>query len=256
MFQLQNVTGPAVFQSKLSDSDPANDYAYMSFTPSPGLTFSQIGNLQATYAFTTGNCGGGALRWSVQTAGGNLFIYYGAAPNFTDCNGPNNQSGVNMIGQPDPRYDTSQVGGTFYDTYAHALALIGNTQVTSVSLVLDAGWFNGDQILAAGTTATVNDNTQTWKSGAGVATTCTLPAATIEVGQNLVVATGDVNEVAVQNSLADNGNAFRVVDCKYQYVLSIPSLKGVGNYEVQIWINGVHVPTPASPGGLVKFDLK
>ena len=60
----------------------------------------------------------------------------------------------------------------------------------------------------------------------------------------------------MQSSLADDGNAFRVVDCKYQYILSIPSLQGTGTYEVQLWIDGVHVPTPASAGGQVKFDIK
>ena len=79
--------------------------------------------------------------------------------------------------------------------------------------------------------------------------TCDLPAATIEVGKGDPVVDGDVNEEPVQASLADDGNAFRVVDCKYQYILSIPSLTGPGTYEVQIWIDGVRVPTPASPGG-------
>jgi len=56
--------------------------------------------------------------------------------------------------------------------------------------------------------------------------------------------------------LADDGSAFRVVDCKYQYILSIPSLLGAGKYRVEILINNVSVPTPGSPGGMVTFDLK
>ncbi len=44
------------------------------------------------------------------------------------------------------------------------------------------------------------------------------------------------------------------MDCKYQYVLSIPSLSGAGTYRVEILINNVSVPT--SPNAQVKFDLK
>jgi hypothetical protein len=276
MFSLSSGTGSAVFQSIYSDQNfvippytgtgpcgfgtatvNANDCAYMSFSPSPSLTFSQITDLHATYNFATGDCHGGSLRWEIDTAQGNLFIYYGAGPNFTDCT-TSNQSGVNMIQQTDARFDTSQIaGGTFYDTYTHALSLIGNTQIQDAALVLDSGW-GGDQILTAGTTATVNDNTQTWNSGGTgiVAPTCNLPAATIQVGKTDPVADGQLNEEPVQSSLADSGNAFRVVDCKYQYILSIPSLASSGTYYVEIKIGGVRVPTPASPGGSVKFDLK
>jgi hypothetical protein len=90
------------------------------------------------------------------------------------------------------------------------------------------------------------------------APTCDLPPATIQVGKTDAVADGDINEAPVQASLAENDNAFRVVDCKYQYNLSIPSLQaqGAGTYWVQIKINGVTVPTPNSPEGKVKFDLK
>ena len=250
MFKLSSRTGPAVFQS--TSTQP---YSYMSFDPNPDLTFSQISDLHSTYSFASGNCHGGSLRWEIDTAQGNLFIYYGDAPNFTDCT-TSNQSGVNMIGQPDLRYDTSQIaGGTFYDTYAHALTLIGNVTIQDASLVLDGGW-GGDQVLNAGTTATVNDNPQTWNSGGsgGFAATCDLPAATIEVSKISPTPNGLINEEPVQNSLVSNGNAFRVIDCKYQYVLSIPSLDGAGRYDVEILIGGTPVATVPNPD--VRFDLK
>ena len=111
------------------------------------MTFNDIAELSAVYAFTDGNCHGGALRWQVRTdANHALFIYYGDSPNFTDCT-TNSQTGANMIGLQDLRYDTSQyTGGTFYDTYAHALELMGNLPITRVSLMLDGGW-GGDQRL-------------------------------------------------------------------------------------------------------------
>lgn len=256
MFKLEVGSGPAAFESIGSDTNPDNDFAFVSFTPSSPLLFSEITELSATYAFTSGNCHGGALRWSVRVSPTqSVFIYYGDLPNFTDCT-TNNQSGVNLISLTDLRYDTSQVGGTFYDDYAGALALVGNMPIIRASLVLDAGWA-GDQRLAAGTTATVNGNTYTWQSGGGAFTpTCDLPPATIEVDTSDPVVDGSLNEAAVQGSLADEGNAFRVVDCKYQYILSIPSLEGAGTYWVVIKIDDTVVPTPGSPGGKVKFDLK
>ena len=73
-----------------------------------------------------------------------LFIYHGDAPNFTESM-TNNQSGVNMVGLSDLRYDTSQnPGGNVLDTYAHALEVIDrDTPVTRVSLVLDGGMGRG-----------------------------------------------------------------------------------------------------------------
>jgi len=267
MFTLSSRVGPAAFESIYSDASTANDYAYVSFTPSPGITFNDITTLKTDYAFTLGDCHGGSLRWSVRTSPTqSVFIYYGAVPEFGNLgvNGctPSStlgasQSGTNMIGQPDLRYDTSQYpGGTFYDSYAHAQELVGTSPIIRASLVIDSGW-GGNQRLTISDT-TVNDNVYQFVSSAGGAytATCDLPPATIAVSKNDPVADGDINEAAVQASLADDGNAFRVVDCKYQYVLSIPSLQGSGTFEVQIWINGVHVPTPGSPGGKVKFDIK
>jgi hypothetical protein len=261
--------GPAAFESIWSDTNTANDFAYMSFTPAAPLTFNEITELKTTYQFTQGDCHGGSLRWQVRTDPTHaLFIYYGAYPQFGNggVNGCTptstlgvDQSNVNMIGLSDLRYDTSQYNGVFYNSYEGAKAVMGTLAITRASLVIDSGWQNapnGDQRLNVSNT-TVNGNVYQFVSSASgpFTATCNLPPATIEVSKNAVVASGDTNEVAVQGSLADDGNSFRVVDCKYQYVLSIPSLDGKGTYEVQIWINGVRVPTPSSPGGQVKFDI-
>jgi hypothetical protein len=86
------------------------------------------------------------------------------------------------------------------------------------------------------------------------APTCNLPAATIEVSKISPTASGLINEEPVQGSLASTGNAFRVVDCKYQYILSIPSLLGAGTYDIEILI-GV-TPVNTVPNAEVRFDLK
>jgi hypothetical protein len=271
MFKLSSRVGPAAFESIGSDGyegftatgNFANDFAFMSFTPDPGITFNDITTLKTDYTFTQGDCHGGSLRWSVRTSPTqSVFIYYGAYPQFGNggvngctatSNAGVNQSGVNMINQPDLRYDTSQYsGGTFYDSYAHAQQLVGTTLLTRVSLVIDSGWQdmpNGDQKLNVSNT-TVNDNVYQFVTNAGgvFTSTCNLPQATLKVTRIDPQPDGDVNETPVQQSF-DNGNVFRIVDCKYQYNLAIPSLPGAGTYKVEIQINGNTV-------GTAQFDVK
>ena len=272
-FALLSGLGPFVFESIYSDNtspddgggtcgtgsgaDHANDCAFLSFTPATTTTFNQITTLIANYTFTTGNCHGGSLRWSVRTSPTqSVFIYYGAPPNFTDCTSPDsmitgdtNQSGENMIGKPDLRYDTSQyTGGTFYDTYAHAKTLVGTDPVIRASLVLDSGWA-GDQQLTLGSAA-VNDNTFTPSPPTMPTKTCKLPAAEIKVTKvSGTPPLGVVNEpISIQP--ADTNGRFRIVDCKYMYNLATSSLSGTGQYKVEVVING----TPAS--GAAYLSLK
>jgi hypothetical protein len=249
-FSLATAPGPVIFQSIGSDTDTSNDYSYLSFAPSAALTFNQITTLSAVYTFTEGDCHGGSLRWEVDTAIGNLYIYYGALPNFTDCTsvGPaTNQSGLNMIGYADARYDTSHfAGGSFYDTYAHAVTLLGATPIQDVSLVLDGGW-GGDQVVTP-SNVTVNTNTFV-PAGGGSVLTCTLPPATIQIDKVSGSPTGQVNEpLTIQP--ADNNSQFRVVGCNYMYNLDTSSLSGAGRYGVEVIIGG----TPAS--GEAFFDLR
>src|SRR5262249_43285063 len=117
-FSLLTGNGPVMFHSI------GGTYSFLSFTPSSPLTVSNILTLKADYAFTTGDCIGGSLRWQIRTDPNHaLFVYYGKPPNWSPCTGADSQSGVNMTSLPDLRYDTSQyAGGSFYDTYAHALS--------------------------------------------------------------------------------------------------------------------------------------
>lgn len=244
-FSLAQSYGPVVFESIGSDGTDTNDYSFLSFTPSAAMTFSDLTTLSADYAFSLGNCHGGALRWSVRVSlTQSVFIYYGDLPNFTDCTS-NNQSGTNMIGLGDVRYDTSQVGGTFYDTYAHAQALVGSWPIVRASLVLDGGWA-GDQRMTV-SNVTVNDNT--FVPASGSTPTCDLPAATIKVTKISGSTSGPVNEpVSIQPN--DTNDDFRIVDCKYMYNLATSSLSGTGRYKVEVVIGG----TPA--GGPAYFDLR
>jgi hypothetical protein len=245
-FSLSTAPGPAIFQSIGSDTETDNDFSFLSFTPTSPLLFSQITTLSAAYNFTQGNCHGGSLRWSVRVSPTqSVFIYYGDYPNFTNCSAPT-QSGANMIGLADLRYDTSQVGGTFYDSYAGAMALVGGMAIVRASLVLDSGW-GGDQVLTL-TSATVNSNTFVPSTGSG-SQTCDLPTATIQITKTAGAGTGAVNEpISIQPN--DDNLQFRIVDCKYMYNLATSSLSGTGTYKVEAVING----TPA--GGAAFFDLR
>jgi hypothetical protein len=246
-FSLAAGTGPFVFESIGSDANTDNDFSFVSFTPSSPLPFSEIADLSAAYTFTLGNCNGGALRWSVRVSSTqSVFIYYGDYPNFTDCT-TSSQSGTNMIALTDLRFDTSQVGGTFYDDYAGALALVGTTPIIRASLVLDGGWA-GDQRLTLAS-ATVNGNTFTPGPSSASSPTCDLPEASIMISKVDGSPLGDVNEpISIQPN--DSNGLFRVVDCKYMYNLATSSLSGVGTYTVSVVIAGV----PA--GGSASFDLR
>jgi hypothetical protein len=279
MYKLFSQSGPAVFESIYSDNtthldpnnhgtcwsgagaDHDNDCAFLGLVPSPGITFAQLTTLSTKYQFSLGNCHGGSLRWEVgidmpSGPDGQLFIYYGDYPSFTDCT-TTNQSDLNMIGQPDLRYDTTQFNGVFYNSYANTLALLGAGTVTYAEIVIDSGW-GGDQRLTVSDT-TVNDNVHQWNpGGSGTLTpTCNLPDAFIAVTKVDGVADGAINETTVYPQSADTSKQFRIIDCKYQYVLSIPSLNGAGTFDVEILIDGNPVDTSqTSPPGEVRFDLK
>lgn len=109
-------------------------YSGIDFEVEPGTTVDEITSLEATLAVLEGNCGGGSPRYVIETATGNIVVYVGDAPSFTNCT---DGSTGNLIDDEDLRVDTSQVGGTFYDTWANALTLAGTDEVTGVSLVVD-----------------------------------------------------------------------------------------------------------------------
>jgi hypothetical protein len=264
-FALSQGLGPFVFESIWSDAGTDNDYSFLSFAPTSTVTFNDITELSAAYAFTTGDCHGGSLRWQVRTSPTQaLFIYYGTPPQFGNggfggCTptspGGADQSGTNLIGLSDLRYDTSQYpGGTFYDTYAHAQALMGTTPIIRVSLVLDSGWQdapNGDQRLTL-TSATVATaaftDTFTPQATSDPTPVCPTAEATIGVLKTSTSTSGIVNEPQTIQPQDDDG-IFRIVDCKYMYNLATSSLMGAGTYQVWATIDG----TMFYVGG---FDLK
>jgi hypothetical protein len=278
-FKLSTAPGTLKFNSIYSnnvnceecgENETTDDYAFLTFTPSSSMTFNDISLLKANYAFTTGDCHGGSLRWAVtfdinddnSTDFENgtfndrsIFIYYGGYPNFTECtSGANNQSGVNMIGLSDLRYDTSQLGGTFYDTYAHAMELVSGQggaepvpalHVAGVTLALDSGWGGDQRVNLSG--AQVNNNSYAPLAGAPT-TTCNLPPASINITK--LPGTPIEQPVTVQRHVGDTFFGTTGNDCTYTYNLDTSTLLGPGDYTVDVIINQQKVPNPA------KFRLR
>lgn len=127
---------PTGVQLRSSPTVPPG-YGGISFAVPAGTTFADIKTLATEYTITSGDCGSGSPRFSIETPAGNVFVYIGPAPNYTGC-APGWQSTGNLV-SGSSFVDTSQLGGTFYDTWASADAVFGNTPVTAIDLVVDAG---------------------------------------------------------------------------------------------------------------------
>jgi hypothetical protein len=165
-----------------------------------------------------------------------VFIYYGDYPNYTN----NTLSGQNILGDPGYlRVDTSQVGGTFYDTWTNALTLVGSLKVNYVALVLDGGW-GGDEIVNL-TSASVNGNSFTFPAPTTVQTNA--PAAQMDLVRTAGGTVGSIDESLITSAQGDTGGNFRQVDGKYIYNLDVSGL-GTGTYNVYMKINGTDVQTP------------
>ena len=125
-----------------SDADPG--YGGIDFETAAGMTLNQLQNLSTDYMFTAGSCGGGSPRFqlNVNTSGGvkNIFVYIGPPPNYTGC-AANIWLNTGDLLESALFVDTSQLpGGTFYDTWALALAKYGTQALMGIQLVADGGW--------------------------------------------------------------------------------------------------------------------
>jgi hypothetical protein len=269
MFKLSTGQGPFLFHSIFSDTATSNDYSFLDWQSATPLTFADLIELSAVYAFTDGDCAGGSLRWTVtlNDAGTyrNLDIHYqpgvgGISQQMCAAN----TSGANLLQSSDAIYVTQEFNAThpgafsssYNNTYAEAVAELGDLPVVDVALIVDSGWgANGDQVVDL-TSATVATDTysETFvpQAATPLAPTCDLPAASLKVSRLSPAPTGAINESTVQQSF-DDGNLFRVVDCKYQYNLSIPSSLGgqAGQYKIEI-----QIPPNGPSVGEAYFDLR
>jgi hypothetical protein len=254
---------PPVWQSIGSTPTVASDdFTAGVFTPSTSMTFNDVANLSADYAFTLGDCHGGSLRWTINvTHNGvsqNVHVYYGDPGGNQTCTGAASGSGQNLIttGATNRFEIEGNATPSLYRTYADTQSVVGTDHVNWVGLILDSGW-GGDQ-KADVSNVTVNDNTYVPKTSEVISTvttpgtftkTCDLPQAALKWAKNDATPTGAVNE-AESIQPKDTGQYYRQVDCKYIYNLDASSLNGTGTYSVWANIGGTNVPQRAV------FDLR
>lgn len=140
-----------------SDAD-APGVSYIAHYPTSAFTFAQLTDLSANYKMLNGCFAWGAPRFSVlidmdssgtiTPADKQVHIYWGTLPNYTDCPPLGVwQSTGNLAAAMDARFDTGQVGGTFYDTRANADALVGTLTVLRVLIAVDGGGANHQSLL-------------------------------------------------------------------------------------------------------------
>jgi len=141
----------------VSDANPG--YGGASFDDVNGTFISGLTTLSTDYNVTDDNCGAGAPRFSITVDADNdnvasagdksVFVYLGAHPNYNTCTPNTWVASGNLVTAANPIWDTSQVGGTFYDTFANASTLTSTYEILGISLVTDSGWnataaVNGD----------------------------------------------------------------------------------------------------------------
>ena len=133
-------------------SDPS--FGGTNFPIEAGMTFADLTTLSSDFRVEADDiCFGGSPRVQIKVetpASGikNIFAYFGTDSAGAPCTpGVWQNSGDFLeIGR---LLDTSQVGGTFYDPYANALANYGSYPVKSIQIVVDASWGFADTEQAA-----------------------------------------------------------------------------------------------------------
>jgi len=147
-------SSPFAVETK-SDTALTPAWGGIDFVVPAGTTFADLTNLSTYYKITAGDCGGGAPRFAIALSTGKyISVYLGPGPNFTGCTLNTWVSSGEFINSSEKVYDLTQSGGPFYGTYAEALALVGTTEVTGISLVTDGGW------MASGSQTILFDNVQ------------------------------------------------------------------------------------------------
>ena len=131
-------------------SDGSFTFGVFVMRKAKGDTLDQLTNLAANWNVQAGCDGGGAPRFAVDLSNGaTISVYFGSPPNYsTDC-APSSSTWMSTgnlaTDPPGPggtRWDSTQIGGTFYGTYSQAVAL-ANAQgltISDVAVIIDGGW--------------------------------------------------------------------------------------------------------------------
>lgn len=233
-FSLLEGTSPLVFESL---QDGSISFSNVVYTPDSPMTVADITNLSAVYAFATGDCQAGSLRWTIGTASGpNIHVYFYEPNNPTDpvCTGVNNQSGVNLLTLGVNAEAQGEAVTAVYHDWAYILTNYGSLPVSWVGLIVDSG-FAGDEVVNL-TSATVNEQTFTPDEPTALAPVCASDEATITVKKLDSSASSSVTQDTSSVQQRDDDGIFRIVDCHYMYNLAVNSLSGAGTYKVSATI--------------------
>jgi hypothetical protein len=142
------VSGGTQLVSNLSDTDTTNDSSGINLAIPSGQTFGSITNISTSFNVTDDDCGGGSPRFQIAVDPGNgdiknVFAYLGPTPDFIGC-AAGVQSSGNLLNSG-ARFDSTQLGGPFYGTFADAVGVAGSMTVVGAQVVADGGWAFADQ---------------------------------------------------------------------------------------------------------------
>jgi hypothetical protein len=124
-----------------------NRFSFASWRVAKPFTLADLNDLSADFKVDSGCFGCGSPRFSiaVDTDGDgdrdcNVFVYWGTAPNFTDCPPVDTWLNTgNLVTDGALRWDSSQCGGPFYGNHASAIAATGMGIVLRISVTVDNG---------------------------------------------------------------------------------------------------------------------
>lgn len=125
-----------------------NTYAYAALVLPAHFRVEDVTAFSMDSYYIEGTCGGGSPRAQLRVdvndnkvldaADKNIFVYGGAAPSFNGCTQGVWYSDNLLDGAK--RWDTTQIGGTFYDTQVGAIAKASGHDVLAAVFVWDSAW--------------------------------------------------------------------------------------------------------------------
>jgi hypothetical protein len=118
------------------------------YLPDRTMRFKDLHTLSTDFRRWTGDCGGGSPRFEIalDTNGdgetnGRIFVYLGPLYDFTNCSRTWENTGNFIAFGGDYRWDLTQLGGLFYDSYRDASSRFGEAIIDYIILVVDGSWY-------------------------------------------------------------------------------------------------------------------
>ena len=114
-------------------------YSGVDYAVPAGLTINDLNTLSTGYNFTATSCALGSPRFGITLASGKtIFVYIGPYPDYTNC-ASNLWTNTGNLLTPSSFVDATQLGGSFYQTWAAAQTQFTGQQITDIFIVADNG---------------------------------------------------------------------------------------------------------------------